>query len=108
MFADFAMSLFFADSNPDFLFDNSTESPLANQSLELRFPNGSVYASTTTDFNGAFSVTPTVIAPDQYLDLVDPSSGTTYGNLILDSTGAGSIDVPLTASVTTAQTMTVS
>lgn len=62
--------------------------------MELRFANGKVYVAVTTDWNGVFSLVPDVAAPNEVLYLVE-LSGLVYGNLTLDSIGAGNIDVPL-------------
>lgn len=83
------------DHNLNALFDNATDYPLANRTLELRFANGSVYAVAVTDADGIFSTVPTTLAPDQTLYLVDPLSSAVYGNVTLDSTGAGNVDVPI-------------
>lgn len=81
------------DINNNNTWDFNKDIPLANQLVTLRFPNGTTFASITTDPSGYFSFVSAQAAVNQLLNIV--VNGTVLGSVSTDSAGLATKIMPL-------------
>lgn len=81
-----------SDAGRDGLCDTG-DAPVANAAVVLRWPNGTVFATATTNSSGMFEI-PSTPYPGETL-IVEGPPGSPSTNLTLDTSGSGTVDVPI-------------
>lgn len=96
----------FYDSNPNKDLDTG-EYPYANQTIQPRFPNGTIFTTLTTSANGSFSINNQNPGPNQQLFVTTPN-GTVLHNFTTNSYGSRhNAEVPIPLGSTRGSTITV-
>lgn len=84
------------DNNLDGKFGNTTDKPLPGETVLLKRPDGSVFATAVLDANGEFIYNPSKAEPRLKLTIERKKfPGRPLGTFILDNKGNGRVDVPL-------------
>jgi hypothetical protein len=72
------------------------DSPIASKTLQIKFPNGTIYKTVVTGSDGKFNFTATVAFPSGVLTVVDSTNpSVTLGTIQLDATGSGDVQIPI-------------
>lgn len=83
------------DGNKDQKFGSPYDSPLAGQTINLKRPDGTVFATVVADKNGEFVYLPPKGEPNLLLSAFLPGNPSPIARFTTDSRGNGRMDIPI-------------